>query len=78
MFDKMPVVNNSSLFACIAVSCGLLSAVGCHRPTPLLSPCRAQILKDVDRYVSRHIPEAEWRPIIEDKIRAYIEQEKAK
>src|SRR5260221_14527625 len=47
-----------------------------ERPKPL-SPCRAQVVKHANSYVSRHIPTSEWQPIIEAEIKKCIAEEKS-
>jgi hypothetical protein len=61
-----------------AVFCGLALALGCGERRIHLSPCRAQVLKDSERYISRHTPDAEWQPLIEAELQRCIEQEEAK
>jgi hypothetical protein len=42
--------------------------------TKPLSPCRAQVLKDAEKYMEQHVHDSEWMPIIEAEIRACIEK----
>jgi hypothetical protein len=61
-----------------AVFCGLALALGCGERHEPLSPCRAQVLKDSERYTSQHTPDAEWQPLIQAELQRCIEQEQAK
>ena len=56
----------------------LLTTQSCRREQKPLSPCRAQVIKHVDTYVSRHVPDAEWQPIIEAELNKCIAEEKSK
>lgn len=63
---------------CFVSASLLILMEGCLPVDRALSPCRAQTLKDAERYESQHIPEAQWQPKIEAEIRACIEKEKPK
>jgi hypothetical protein len=53
----------------------LLILSACQKPTRSLSPCRAKVVKDTERYVSQHIPDGQWQPIIEAELRQCIEEQ---
>jgi hypothetical protein len=56
----------------------LLTVQGCRQQGKPLSPCRAKVLRHADDYVSRHIPDSQWQPIIEAEMQKCIEEEKSK
>lgn len=58
--------------------CSLLMIGGCHKTRQPLSPCRAQVFKKAEQYLSQGIPESQWLPEIEAALRACIEQETSK
>jgi hypothetical protein len=62
----------------VVVFFGITLALGCRERNKPLSTCRAQVIKDSERYVSQHTPDAKWLPLIEAETQRCIEQEKAK
>ena len=75
IFDNATLPRLTLIRKVAICSLSLLMTEGCQRPSKPLSPCRAQVVKDADPYVSQHVPDSQWQPIIEAEIRKCIDEE---
>jgi hypothetical protein len=74
-YADLTLLSQSSFLLRAMIAALLLIIASCRVSKPL-SPCRAAALKHAGDYISRHVPDSQWQPIIEAELERCIEQEK--
>jgi hypothetical protein len=74
----LTLAGQSIFLRTIVIAVLSLIPQSCRERLKPLSPCRAQVVKHAESYVSQQIPASEWQPIIEAEIKKCIAEEKSK